>query len=142
MVDTLNTHYSTHSLKYLDKILQEEYELPPATGEQLKHIFLLTLKSQLNDNEYNQIEKFTNERPLLQINLFSFIKTIRAIKRIANQFVFSIRKLHGEVDLCDYLTLELFRLRYPFIVKLFIEKKDEIFVWCPFFDSGFHFFKR
>lgn len=129
VVDTLNTHYSTHSLKYLDKILQEEYELPPATGEQLKHIFLLTLKSQLNDNEYNQIEKFTNERPLLQINLFSFIKTIRAIKRIANQFVFSIRKLHGEVDLCDYLTLELFRLRYPFIVKLFIEKKDEILIY-------------
>lgn len=126
VVDTLNTHYSTHSLKYLDKILQEEYELPPATGEQLRHIFLLTLKSQLNDNEYNQIEKFTNERPLLQINLFSFIKTIRAIKRIANQFVFSIRKLHGEVDICDYLTLELFRLRYPFIVKLFIEKRDEI----------------
>lgn len=129
VVDTLNTHYSTHSLKYLDKILQEEYELPSATEEQLKHIFLLTLKSQLNDNEYNQIEKFTNERPLLQINLFSFIKTIREVKRIANQFVFSIRKLHGEVDLCDYLTLELFRLRYPFIVKLFVEKRDEILIY-------------
>lgn len=132
VVDTLNKHYTFHSIKYMDKILQEEFILPTAKESLLKDLLLQYLKNELSENEYDQIQKFLDKNfSLTQIDPTDYITTIRDAKRIANQFIFSIRKLHDEVDLCDFLTLELFRLRYPLVVKLLIEKRDEVLVYLP-----------
>lgn len=132
VIDTLNKQYKTHSIKYMDKILQEEFVLPAVNENLLKDLLLQYLKNELDTNEYNKIEGFLNDNiGLTQIAPLDYIKTIRDAKRITNQLIFSIRKIHDEVDICDFLTLELFRLRYPFVVNLFIEKKDEILIYQP-----------
>lgn len=133
VVDTLKNHYASHSLKYLDKILQEEYELPVIASEQVKELLLFNCKNSLDNEGFEQMGNFFNRNMFMQLNPFCFMKTLRDVKRITNQFIFSVRKLHGgEVDLSDFFLFELFRFRYPLVVKLLAEEREAIL----FYKSG------
>ena len=143
VVDTLKNHYTSHSLKYLDKILQEEYELPVITSEQVKELLLFTCKNSLDDEEFEQMENFFNRNLFMKLNPFSFIKTLRDVKRITNQYIFSVRKLHGgEVDLSDFFLFELFRFRYPLVVKLLAEEKEAILFYKSSLDKYVYYSKE
>lgn len=126
VMDTLKKQFGNYSSKYTDKILQEEYEIPQADTEVLIKQLLLNLKNNLNKNEYKQIQDFLVKKRFYGINPMYFIKSIRTVKRIANQIIFGMRRLHGEVDVCDYFILELFRQFYKPVVDLLEKKIGEI----------------
>lgn len=126
VMDTLKKQFGNYSSKYTDKILQEEYEIPQADTEVLIEQLLLNLKNNLNENEYKQIQDFLVKKRFYGINPMYFIKSIRTVKRIANRMIFSMRRLHDEVDVCDYFILELFRQFYKPVVDLLEKKIGEI----------------
>lgn len=126
VMDTLKKQFENYSLRYTEKILQEEYELPKADSNTLKELLLLNLKNSLSEEEFKQLNDLLNGKKYGSINPMYFIKSIRNVKRIANQMIFSLRKLHGEIDICDYFTLELFRQQYKPVVDLLVKRKSEI----------------
>ena len=128
VIDILKNQYKNHSLKYPEKIMQEEYELPKANHEILKNLLLLNLRKSLNDQDYSQIQNFLTKKTPYGINPMHFIKSIRTVKRIINQMTFSQRELHGEIDICDYFILELFRQQYKPIVNLLEKNMYEILI--------------
>lgn len=129
VMDTLKKQFENYSLRYTEKILQEEYELPKADSNTLKELLVLNIKDSLDNEEFKQLNDLLNGNKYSSINPMYFIKSIRNVKRIANQMIFSLRKLHGEIDICDYFTLELFRQQYKPVVDLLVKRKSEIFVY-------------
>lgn len=126
VVDTLNQSFSSHSLKYSQKILQEEYTLPIIKREQLKKLLLESLESFLNKIEIKEIGKLLNGELFYQIDVLKYIGTIRDIKRIVNSLYINLRNLHGEVNICDYFIVELFRQVYPLVFQVLVDKKDAV----------------
>ena len=92
----------------------------------MKELLVSNLKESLDNEEFKQLNDLLNGNKYDSINPMYFIKSIRNVKRIANQMIFSLRKLHGEIDICDYFTLELFRQQYKPIVDLLVKRKSEI----------------
>lgn len=128
VIDTLKKQYGNYSVRYTEKILQEEYELPQADTETLRNLLLSNLKNNLSEDDFKQIQDFLSNRKISGINPMYFIRSVRTVKRIVNQMVFSIRNLHGEVDICDYFILELFRQLYKPIIDLFEKRMGEILI--------------
>ena len=126
VVDTLNHRLSSHSLKYSQKILQEEYSLPIIKKEQLKKLLLDRLEGFLYHDEAYEIGKLVNGELFYQIDVFKYIGTIRDIKRIVNALHINLRNLHGEVNVCDYFIVEIFRQVYPLVFQMLVDKKDAV----------------
>lgn len=45
---------------------------------------------------------------------------------LANALHLHLKKLHGEIDICDYIILEILRQQYPFVLALIIDRKNDI----------------
>lgn len=58
--------------------------------------------------------------------MFNYLGNIRDIKRLANALLLHLKKLHGEIDICDYIVLEILRQQYPFVLELIVDRKDDI----------------
>lgn len=126
VVDTLNSIFPSHSLSYSQKILQEEFFLPVIKNNELKAVLREKLSVFLNSEEMEQVDKLLNRELFNSIDVFSYIRTLRDIKRLANALRLHLRKLHGEIDICDYIILEILRQQYPFVLELIVYRKDDI----------------
>lgn len=126
VVDTLNSIFPSHSLSYSQKILQEEFFLPVIKNNVLKAVLRENLSVFLNSEEMEQVDKLLNRELFNSIDVFSYIGTLRDIKRLANALRLHLRKLHGEIDICDYIILEILRQQYLFVLELIVNRKDDI----------------
>lgn len=126
VVDTLNSIFPSHSLSYSQKILQEEFFLPVIKNNELKAVLREILSVFLNSEEMEQVDKLLNRELFNSIDVFSYIRTLRDIKRLANALRLHLRKLHGEIDICDYIILEILRQQYFFVLELIVARKDDI----------------
>lgn len=73
-----------------------------------------------------QVDKLLNRELFNSIDVFSYIGTLRDIKRLANALRLHLRKLHGEIDICDYIIVEILRQQYPFVLELIVDRKKDI----------------
>lgn len=126
VVDTLKNMFPSHSLSYTEKILQEEFFLPIIKGNELKAVLREKLSVFLNSEEMEQVDKLLNRELFNSIDVFNYMETLRDIKRFANALYLHLRKLHGEIDICDYIILEILRQQYPFVLALIIDRKNDI----------------
>lgn len=76
-----------------------------------------------------QVDKLLNRELFNSIDVFSYIGSLRDIKRLANALRLHPRKLHGEIDICDYIILEILRQQYPFVIELIVDRKDDILLF-------------
>ena len=129
VVDTLNSIFSSHSLSYSQKILQEEFFLPVIKNNELEAVLREKLSVFLNSEEMEQVDKLLNRELFNSIDVFSYIGTLRDIKRLANALRLHLRKLHGEIDICDYIILEILRQQYPFVLELILDRKKDILLF-------------
>lgn len=126
VVDTLKNMFPSHSLSYTEKILQEEFFLPIIKSNELKAVLREKLSVFLNSEEMEQVDKLLNRELFNSIDVFSYIGSLRDIKRFANALYLHLRKLHGEIDICDYIILEILRQQYPFVLELIVDRKKDI----------------
>lgn len=126
VVDSLNSIFPSHSLSYSQKILQEEFFLPIIKKNELKAILREKLSVFLNTEEMGQVDKLLNRELFNSIDVFNYLGNIRDIKRLANALLLHLKKLHGEIDICDYIVLEILRQQYPFVLELIVDRKDDI----------------
>ena len=126
VVDTLKNMFPSHSLSYTEKILQEEFFLPVIKNNVLKVVLREKLSVFLNSEEMEQVDKLLNRELFNSIDVFSYIGTLRDIKRLANALRLHLRKLHGEIDICDYIIVEILRQQYPFVLELIVDRKKDI----------------
>lgn len=126
VVDTLKNMFPSHSLSYTEKILQEEFFLPIIKGNELKAVLREKLSAFLDSEEMEQVDKLLNRELFNSIDVFDYLGNIRDIKRLANALQLHLIKLHGEIDICDYIILEILRQQYPFVLALIIDRKNDI----------------
>ena len=126
VVDSLNSIFPSHSLSYSQKILQEEFFLPIIKKNELKAVLREKLSVFLNTEEMGQVDKLLNRELFNSIDVFNYLGNIRDIKRLTNALLLHLKKLHGEIDICDYIVLEILRQQYPFVLELIIDRKDDI----------------
>ena len=103
VVDSLNSIFPSHSLSYSQKILQEEFFLPIIKKNELKAVLREKLSVFLNTEEMGQVDKLLNRELFNSIDVFNYLGNIRDIKRLANALLLHLKKLHGEIDICDYI---------------------------------------
>ena len=126
VVDSLNSVFPSHSLSYSQKILQEEFFLPIIKNNELKVVLREKFSVFLNTEEMEQVDKLLNRELFNSINVFNYLGNIRDIKRLANALLLHLKKLHGEIDICDYVIMEILRQQYPFVLELIVDRKDDI----------------
>lgn len=126
VVDTLKNMFPSHSLSYTEKILQEEFFLPIIKGNELKAVLREKLSAFFDSEEMEQVDKLLNRELFNSIDVFDYLGNIRDIKRLANALQLHLIKLHGEIDICDYIILEILRQQYPFVLALIIDRKNDI----------------
>lgn len=126
VVDTLKNMFPSHSLSYTEKILQEEFFLPIIKGNELQAVLREKLSVFLNSEEMEQVDKLLNRELFNSIDVFNYMETLRDIKRFANALYLHLRKFHGEIDICDYIILEILRQQYPFVLELIVDRKKDI----------------
>lgn len=126
VVDTLKNMFPSYSLSYTEKILQEEFFLPIIKGNELKAVLREKLSAFWDSEEMEQVDKLLNRELFNSIDVFDYLGNIRDIKRLANALLLHLKKLHGEIDICDYIILEILRQQYPFVLALIIDRKNDI----------------
>lgn len=126
VVDSLNSIFPSHSLSYSQKILQEEFFLPIIKKNELKAVLREKISAFLDSEEMEQVDKLLNRELFNSIDVFDYLGNIRDIKRLANALQLHLIKLHGEIDICDYIILEILRQQYPFVLALIIDRKNDI----------------
>lgn len=114
VVDALDNDFCTNSFDYLKKIVQIPLNLPKIDSENINNIFYTQLDNLIQATNYNVTPDirerfFTYTKELIQPN----IKSIRDINRLFNGLLCSYGQIAEDVDLLDFLALEIIRLFQP-----------------------------
>ncbi|WP_190242504.1 KAP family P-loop NTPase fold protein [Hymenobacter lapidiphilus] len=120
-----NIHNHT---KFLEKIFQLEINLPYYKAERL----LLHLESQLAKlfpNHYDSVIKPAIKSDSYRSNTAAIhhLENIREVTRFSNSLSLNLSKLLNEVDIVDFMNIEIIRMKYPVIYELLF-KKSHIFL--------------
>lgn len=98
--------FDQHTHRYMEKIVQVEYELAKITPTQLERALNEGLK------EIGHADLLPSIKAL-QIQPIDHIPTIRSVKRICNCILSFPQELKGNVESLDWFILELIRIQYP-----------------------------
>ena len=112
--------FDQHTHRYLEKIVQVEYELAQITPEQLEQ----ALKMELESIGYGDLWE-TLEESRIQISYH--LPTIRAVKRICNTLLSSFWVLENNILLFDWFVIELIRIQYPWLFEFLKENYALLF---------------
>lgn len=112
--------FDQHAYRYMEKILQEEYQLAKITPEQLEEALRLELKRIGYGDLWRDIK---NSRLQLSYHL----PTLRVIKRICNTLSSRRKELESNVALFDWFIVELIRIQYPRVFDLLRVNYKRIF---------------
>ncbi len=135
-IEYLNPHRSD---EYLNKIFQTEISLPFYPKERLKNELIKNLKEKFpvteRDNLSEDLNKNIEESINALVDLDKWLHNLRDINRLTNALVINMELVKYEVDIVDFLRIELLRLRYPSVYSLF-ESHYQFFIELVHFDSN------
>lgn len=114
VVDALDKDFCINSFDYLKKIVQIPLNLPKIDSENINNIFYTRLDGLIRSVNYNitpdiRDRFFTYNKELVQPN----VKNIRDINRLFNGLLCNYGQIAEDVDLLDFLALEIIRLFRP-----------------------------
>lgn len=121
----LDSDFCDSGEAYLEKIIQVPLNLPKVYSEDLSHLFNNELNKFIKMFDYEINRDIQNRYFVYDNYLFSKkIKSIRDIKRLFNSMIFNYSQIYTEVDLLDFIALEVVRLFESDLYKEFYEKID------------------
>lgn len=104
----LQGRFNQQTLRYMEKILQEEYALAQIAPEHLEHALSMEL-ARLGPVYRSLAEDVLSSAIRLEYHL----PTLRAVKRICNTLLSCRKEIEGNVCLFDWFIVELIRTQYP-----------------------------
>lgn len=135
VIDALNKDFCNNGTEYLKKIVQIPLTLPQIDNESINSILYPRLDDFIKSFNYNVVPEarerwFTYNKELIQPN----IKNIRDINRLFNGLLCNYSQVASDVDLLDFLALEIIRLFKPSLYQeisnnlmFYAGKKQSIF---------------
>lgn len=120
----LESEFGNKSKDYLNKIVQIPLTLPKIYPDDLEQIFFGRLDDVISKINYNIDEEKRNR--FYQINkqlIKKHIKTPRNINRFFNGFIINFIQIYNDVDLIDFLAIEMLRI---FENDFYIKIRDDI----------------
>lgn len=120
---------------YLEKLFQVEVTLPYFSNSALEELFwkdLMSIVKMSNDSglleqkEYSLNEIFYSNTTHQKI-IFKWISSIRDSKRLTNALLLNSKSLFKEVNLKEFIHIELLRLKFPKVYKLLNTNRDRFF---------------
>lgn len=126
VISAIEKHNSYRKQKFLEKIFQLEIGLPQFENVLLKQELVNLLKRQLPEITHLEIENSIFGTRLEQSVLINdWLVSMRDVTRLANSVILNYESLIGEVDLKDFLKLEILRLNYPSVYEILYKEKEK-----------------
>lgn len=110
--------------KYIEKIVQQIYQVPRADYLDLKVFLSKNVDEILNRNNINLREFELSVKNITYIHLTRLLKTPRDVIRLVNKFSLYITSLKGEVNIMDVLAFLAIDLQFPKIAKYLRENPE------------------
>ncbi len=124
LVNALKSINNYNYTNYLEKIILYEYNLAPIESTQLTKEFNKLLKLYCVKDLQGELEEMSKKKTFERNHLIGiYLYSLRDVKRFANSFIPRINKYYKEIDMIDYINLEILRLKYPLMLyKLYYDK--------------------
>lgn len=133
----LDGEFCDSGFDYIKKIIQVPLELPKIYQENIDSIFHKKLNELIKHSQY-EITKEKQQR-FMSYNtelIKKHIKSIRDINRLFNSFTLNYLQVYDDVDLVDFLAIEIIRIFEP---NLYVEIRDNLSLYTgdrPFFKTS------
>ncbi|WPP49653.1 KAP family P-loop NTPase fold protein [Catalinimonas niigatensis] len=123
VVNALKQHNHYRQEEFLEKIFQVEVTLPYFKKDALRYKLAEKLKEMLPEGIHSTIESevigtASSKPPYLN----EWLESMRDVTRLTNALLLNLSKLTGEVDFCDFMRIELLRIKYPSAYELLHRK--------------------
>jgi ABC-type dipeptide/oligopeptide/nickel transport system ATPase component len=126
----LESQFKENGRKYLEKIIQVDYELPRIAKKKLANVFQQSITSLFPDKKI--VEAIEKAIPSLESEDFvNSFGSLRDIYRFCNGIKLRLRSIYGELDIRDFFITETLRIfhhdAYEFVIesKMKLTQKDE-----------------
>jgi Cdc6-like AAA superfamily ATPase len=128
IIQALRTNNSYNPEHFLEKIFQLEISLPYFDREVLRKQLSEKLVIGLSHHHKKEIEKFLfGTKEIRRIQFGDWIETMRDVTRLSNSICLNASRLIGEIELGDFILIELLRLKYPSVYQLLFMKTGDFF---------------
>lgn len=109
---------SSQMRNYIDKIFQMEFVLPNVDSSVLIQMVISEILKKVDNKIAHQLTELSLFNPDLNVILLDFIKHKRDAIRFANMFSFDLQSIYEDIDLSDFLLVELLKMKYPTIYNM------------------------
>lgn len=114
--------------QFLEKIFQIEITLPHFKKEVLRKVLSEKLKKFLPEGVHNEIDHALYGGALVApAQILDWLDSIRDVTRLSNAILLNLTPLLGEVDVRDFINLELLHLKYPGVYQLLFRDRQTFF---------------
>lgn len=114
LINALKEINSYNYQNYLEKIVLHEYNIVPIESQQLRKEFSALLEKYCVRELKTEVEKISITKNFERDHLIGIhMRSLRDVKRFANSFIPRLNKYYKEVDIIDYINLEILRTKYP-----------------------------
>ena len=126
--NALKDHNAYNHSQFLEKIVQLEVTLPYYKKQILSKKLTEKLKVAFDEEYHTKIdEALIGSSAVAPVQLGDWLDTMRDVTRLANSIIMNLSSLLGEVDVSDFIRIEILRLKYPSVYEILFKQKHLLF---------------
>lgn len=110
--------------KFLEKIVQVQFDLPPSSGQRVREMFLRRIAS-LSKNTDPELFDVSLWHGLYQSGIEPLLETPRSVIRLHNALALTYPPVCGEVEFVDFVAIEALRVFVPEAYAVIRENKEK-----------------
>lgn len=123
--EALKNHNPYNHGQFLEKIFQIEITLPYFRKEILQRVLVSKLKNAFNEKYHTGIESAILGSSLIRpADVLSWLESMRDVTRLFNSIMLNLSPLLGEVEVKDFIQLEILRVKYPMVYEMLFRQKN------------------
>ncbi len=124
----LKEHNSSNHQHFLEKIFQIEINLPYFQKDVLRNVLAAKLEKAFGSAYHPEIRLALYGSPVVpMIEITDWLHSIRDVTRLYNNICLNLPPVLGEVEIRDFIRLEILRLRFPMVYELLYSEKGHVF---------------
>lgn len=124
IAEALKGHNAYNHTQFLEKIFQLEVSLPYFKKDILQKVLAKKLKNALDEKYHEGIDIAIFGNSLVRsADVLVWMESMRDVTRLFNSIILNLSPLLGEVEIKDFIQLEILRLRYPVIYEMLFRQK-------------------
>lgn len=124
IAEALKGHNAYNHTQFLEKIFQLEVSLPYFKKEILQKVLAKKLKDAFDEKYHEGIDIAIFGNSLVRpANVLTWMESMRDVTRLFNSIILNLTPLLGEVEIKDFIQLEILRLKYPAVYEMLFRQK-------------------